>query len=155
MENTRILFEAAREAGVRKIVHISVTRASIDSNLTLLSGQGAPGTASQRAGYPLQHRPPTLVYGREDILVNNIAWLVRKFPAFPIFGSGAYRLQPVFVGDLAHIAADQKLAAENGTIDAIGPDSYSFEAFVRLIASRLKPGIRLVHLPAGAGHRGG
>jgi NADH dehydrogenase len=151
VENTRILFEAARQAGVRKIVHISVTRASLDSNLPYYRGKALQEQLLEGLGVPYSIVRPTLVYGREDILVNNIAWLVRNFPAFPIFGSGMYRLQPVFVGDLAQIAVECSQNSGNAVLDAIGPDGYTFEEFVRLIAARLKPGLRLMHISPALG----
>ena len=90
-------------------------------------------------------------FGREDILVNNIAWLLRKFPVFPIFGTGAYRLQPVFVGDVAEVAVASAKEQGPKTVDAIGPETYSFSEFVNLLASQLNPGVRLVRLPPRAG----
>ena len=47
---------------------------------------------------------PTVIFGFEDILINNIAYLLRKMPLFVILGSGQYRLQPVYVDDVAQIA---------------------------------------------------
>jgi uncharacterized protein YbjT (DUF2867 family) len=143
VENTRILFEAAALAGVKKIVHISVTQPSIDSPLTYYRGKAQQETLLTRLDVPYAIVRPTLVFGIEDILVNNIAWLIRKFPAFPIFGDGGYRVQPVFVGDLATIAIE----SEGGITDAIGPEEYTFEAFVRLIARTLGRRIAFVHLP--------
>lgn len=151
VENTRILFEAARQAGVRKIIHISVTRAALDSNLPYYRGKALQEQLLERLGVPYRIVRPTLVYGREDILVNNIAWLVRTFPAFPIFGRGTYRLQPIFAGDLAHIAVECSQTNGNEIVDAIGPDGYTFEEFVRLIAFSLKPGLRLIHVPPALG----
>ena len=151
VENTRILFEAARQAGVRKIIHISVTHASLDSNLPYYRGKALQEQLLEGLGVPCRIVRPTLVYGREDILVNNIAWLVRNFPAFPIFGNGTYRLQPIFVDDLAHIAVECAQGSGNTVLDAIGPDGYTFEEFVRLIAARLKPSLRLVHIPPALG----
>ena len=151
VENTRTLFEVARTAGVSKIVHISVTRAALDSTLPYYRGKAQQEQILKELGVPYCIVRPTLVYGREDILVNNIAWLVRTFPAFPIFGSGDYRLQPIFVGDLARIAVECANSPGDDLLDATGPDTYTFEEFVRLIASRLKPGIRLVHVPSGLG----
>jgi NADH dehydrogenase len=151
VQNTQTLFECARRAGVRKIVHISVTQASIQSRLPYYQGKGRQEQALIDSGISYSIIRPTLVYGLEDILVNNIAWLIWKFPFFPIFGSGRYRLQPIFVGDLASIAVSS--AAEPGSIslDAVGPEVYTFEEMVGLMASRIKPGVRLVHLAPSTG----
>ncbi len=151
VQNTNTLFECARRAGVRKIVHISVTQASVNSRLPYYQGKGLQEQALIDSGVPYSIVRPTLVFGKEDILVNNIAWLIRTFPVFPIFGSGKYRLQPVFVGDLASIAVSSAGEAGPALLDAIGPEVFTFEEMVRLMASRIKPGIKLVHLAPATG----
>jgi uncharacterized protein YbjT (DUF2867 family) len=91
---------------------------------------------------------PSLVFGHGDILVNNMAWLLRRFPLFPIFGSGQYRLQPVHVDDVASLA----IAAQAGqVIDAVGAETFTFEAFIHLMASALGSRAQLVHFPPGLG----
>ena len=80
---------------------------------------------------------PTVIFGTEDILINNVAFLLRKFPAFIIPGDGRYRLQPVYVEDLAQIVVEAGQRSENMTIDAVGPESYQFEELIRLIAKTL------------------
>lgn len=149
--NTTTLFECAREAGVRKIVHISVTQASVESDLPYYRGKARQEQALIDSGVPYSIVRPTLVFGREDILVNNIGWLIRKFPVFPIFGSGKYKVQPVFVEDLARIAVACAREQGNVTLDAIGPETFSFEGLVKLIAERIKPGVRLVHISPSLG----
>ena len=88
VQNTVTLFNCAKAAGIRKIVHISVTHASPDSRLPYYAGKGLQESALINSGVPYSIVRPTLVFGKEDILVNNIAWLIRTFPVFPIFGSG-------------------------------------------------------------------
>lgn len=144
--NTRILFECAAQAKVRKIVHISVTQASLESPLPYYAGKGRQEEALMALGMPYAIVRPTLVFGREDILVNNIAWLMRKFPLFPIAGGGNYRLQPVYVGDLAQIAVEQARGDESGTIDAIGPESYSYRELVELIAQAIDRKVLFVQM---------
>jgi NADH dehydrogenase len=147
VDNTGILFECAARAGVGKIVHISVTHASPDSALPYYAGKGRQEALLKQAGIPYAIVRPTLVYGREDILVNNIAWLIRRFPLFPIAGDGTYRLQPIYVGDLAAIAFERALEATSSTIDAIGPETYTYRAFVAHIASTLDRRSRLFYVP--------
>lgn len=151
VENTTLLFRCARDAGIEKIVHISVTHASLDSNLPYYAGKARQEEALRQCGLPYAILRPTLVFGKEDILVNNIAWLIRKFPVFPIFGAGDYRLQPVYVADLAEIAAACAREPGSQALDVIGPEMYTFAQFVRTIAARLKPGIKLLHVPPGLG----
>ncbi len=135
LENTEILFRCAVEAGVEKIVQISVTNNSLDSKLPYYRGKALQEKMVTTTGLPYAIVRPTLVFGVEDILVNNIAWLIRKFPAFPIFGDGTYRVQPIFVEDLARIAVE----SGEGVLDAVGPEIFTFEEFLRLIAARLSP----------------
>lgn len=150
VQNTVTLFDCAKKAGVGMIVHISVTNASVDSALPYYAGKGLQEKALTECGLPYNIVRPTLVFGKEDILVNNITWLIRKFPVFPIFGSGSYRLQPVFVEDLAAIAVESA-QSKSTTIDAIGPETFTFKAFVRLIADKIKPQVKLLHLPPAVG----
>lgn len=151
VENTAVLFDCARRAGVEKIVHISVTNASLESNLPYYHGKGRQEQELHACGVPYAIVRPTLVFGREDILVNNIAWCIRKFPFFPIFGRGDFRLQPVYVADLAEIAVS--CAGLPGSIqtDALGPETYSFKTFVQQMVGELRPGLPLVHLPPQSG----
>ncbi len=151
VQKTKTLFECARQAGVQRIVHISVTNASTSSELPYYAGKGLQEQALIDCGLPYSIVRPTLVFGDEDILVNNIAWLVRKFPLFPIFGDGQYRVRPVFAADLAGIAVESARRPGSETIDAIGPEEYTFEDFVRLIAKTIKPRETLFHLPPAPG----
>jgi NADH dehydrogenase len=151
LRNTRALFACAREAGVKRIVHISVTNATADSRLPYYAGKARQEEMLAETGLPHSIVRPTLVFGKEDILVNNMAWLIRKFPVFPIFGSGRYRVQPVFVGDLAALAVEQGQQSSNVILDAIGPDSFTFEELVRLMAAELGRTTRFVHVPPSAG----
>ncbi len=144
VKNTRILFNCATRAGVRKIVHISVTHASADSPLPYYAGKGRQEELLRLAGAPYAIVRPTLVFGEEDILVNNIAWLIRKFPLFPVAGDGMYRLQPVYVADLAAIAVAQAHETDSMTVDAIGPKSYTYRELVELIANAVDRRIFLV-----------
>ena len=151
VSNTATLFECARRAGVRKIVHISVTNALAETTLPYYRGKAAQEQALIRSGVSWGIVRPTLVFGKEDILVNNIAWLIRRFPIFPMFGSGGYRLQPVYVGDLAGIAIASARAPEPAAIDAVGPEIFTFEELVRLIAAKIRPGVRVVRMPPALG----
>ena len=151
VRNTATLFACAKGAGIQKIVHISVIHASTSSDLPYYAGKGMQEQALIDCGVPYSIVRPTLVFGDEDILVNNIAWLMRKFPLFPIFGDGQYRVQPIFVEDLAAIAVESASRQGSEAIDAIGPENYTFEDFVRLIARTLKPREILFHVPPAMG----
>lgn len=134
VRNTLVLFEAARQAGVKRIVHISITNPSEDSPLEYFSGKARLEHALQEFGISHAILRPTVVFGKEDILINNIAWALRHLPVFGMFGDGCYRLQPIYVDDLAALVVEQGKHAESGTIDAIGPETFTYRDLVTVIA---------------------
>ncbi len=135
--NTRTLIRAAVEAGVRRIVHVSITNPSADSPLPYFAGKALNEQVVIESGLSYAILRPTVLFGVEDILINNIAWLLRHFPVFALPGDGSYRLQPVFVDDLAELAVNTGYAQEDVLWDAVGPDIFTFEALVRLIGSTI------------------
>jgi NADH dehydrogenase len=151
LENTRTLFQCAKNAGVRKIVHISVTNPSGQDELPYYKGKALQEKELKELGVAYTIVRPTLVFGKEDILVNNIAWTIRKFPIVPIFRSGMYKVQPVFVEDLATIAVEASGSEGSGTIDAIGPETYTYAAFLELIARELNRNVAFFHTSPSAG----
>ncbi|MBZ0204046.1 MAG: NAD(P)H-binding protein [Ignavibacteria bacterium] len=151
LKNTEILFNCAKQAGVKRIVQISVTRASLDSELPYYRGKAVQEQILKQCGVPYSIIRPTLVFGKEDILVNNIAWLIRKSPVFPLFGGGSYRVQPVFAEDLAQIAVEETANSPGRTIDAIGPETFTFREFTHLIAKKLNRKILFLSVPSAVG----
>ena len=149
VENTRKLIRAAVDAGVQRIVHISITNPSPDSHLPYFWGKAANEQAVIDSGLSYAILRPTVLFGKEDILINNIAWLLRRFPVFAIPGDGSYRLQPVFVDDLAALAVEVGYAQDNIVWDAVGPDIFTFEEMVRLIGHTLGLNRGLLHIPPG------
>ena len=147
VENTRKLVRAAVQAGVQRIVHISITNPSAESYLPYFWGKAANEQAVMESGLSYAILRPTVLFGTEDILINNIAWLLRRFPFFAIPGDGNYRLQPVFVDDLAELAVDVGYAQDNILWDAVGPDIFTFEEMVRLIGQTLGLNRDLLHVP--------
>jgi len=133
VENTRILMKAAAEAGVNRIVHISITNPSPDSPLPYFWGKFANEKTVIGSGLSYAILRPTVLFGTEDILINNIAWLLRRFPFFALPGDGSYRLQPVYVEDLADLAVEYGRRNENIVTDAVGPDIFTFREMVQLI----------------------
>jgi uncharacterized protein YbjT (DUF2867 family) len=144
--NTRALIRAAEQTGVRRFVHVSIANPSEDSPLAYYHGKAVLESALAQSALSWAIIRPTVIFGLEDILINNIAWMVRHFPVFAVPGSGDYQLQPVFVEDLAQIAINAARKQENITIDAVGPETYSFNEIVRLIASALGRNVRISHV---------
>jgi len=132
--NTRILAGAAVEAGVRKIVHISVSNPSPDSHLDYYAGKARTEEIVRNSGLRWAIVRPTLVFGAGDILINNIAWLLRRMPLFLIPGDGGYRVQPVAIEDVAEIATWAAEQSDNVTVDAAGPDTVTYGELVEGIS---------------------
>jgi NADH dehydrogenase len=133
VENTRTLFEAAKAAGVERIVHVSITNPSQASPLEYFRGKAELEQALIGTGIPYAILRPAVLFGREDILINNIAWMLRKMPIFGLFGQGNYGIQPIYVDDLAKLAVEQGQSRENIIIDAIGPESFTYRELVQTI----------------------
>ncbi len=137
VENSLILFEAAKKAGIKRIVHISITNPSETSPFEYFRGKAMLEKAVKGSGLPYAILRPAVLFGREDILINNIAWLLRKFPVFGVFGKGDYRLQPIYVQDLAELVFTQGQAAVNTVIDAVGPETFTFMQLVETIGKAI------------------
>lgn len=147
VENTRTLVNAAKAAGVKRIVHISIANPSAESHLPYYWGKAANEKAVIDSGIPYAILRPTVLIGKEDILINNIAFLLRRFPFFFIPGDGSYGIQPVYVDDLAELAVEGVYSKDSYIIDAVGPDSYSFKDFVRLIGEKVGVQRPLISVP--------
>ena len=152
VENTATLFEAAVRAGVGRIVHFSVTNASHSSELPYFKGKAQVEDMLKGIGVPYAVIRPTLVYGDGDVLLNNMAWALRRFPAFPVCGAGYYPVQPVYAADVAAQAVEAGSQSDNSIADAAGPDTFSFEELLRLVASAMGVRSRLVRMPPWLGH---
>lgn len=149
VENSKILIRAAEEAGVRRIVHISITNPSEASPFPYFKGKALAERAITESRLSYAIIRPTVIFGLEGILFNNIAWLLRKFPLFAIPGSGGYRIQPVFVEDVAEMAVSAGHRDENVVTDVVGPEVFTFEELVRLIAHAIHRKSRIIHVNPG------
>ena len=149
VENTKTLVDAAIRAGVQRIVHISITNPSADSPLAYFKGKALVEDAIIGSGLAYNIIRPTLIFGAEDVLINNIAWFLRRFPFFPVPGNGDYPVQPVHVEDVAEMAAGVAERGENTIQDCVGPETYTYEQLIRLIAGRVGSKTKIVHLPPG------
>ncbi len=147
VENTRILIGAAKQAGVRRIVHVSITNPAEDSSLPYFRGKAQVERAVQESGLSYAILRPAVIFGPEDILINNIAWFLRTFPLFGVPGRGDYGLQPIFVEDMADLVVDAATRSDNFISDAVGPETFGFEELVRLIARTIRRPSRIMHVP--------
>jgi len=132
--NTLALFAAAKQAGVERVVHVSITNPDEGCPLEYFSGKGRLERALIESGLSYAILRPTVLFGKEDILINNIAWALRHLPVFGLFGDGRYRLQPIYVDDLAALAVEQGQRNSNTIVDAIGPETFTYRDLVETIA---------------------
>lgn len=152
VHNTLILFEAAKKAGVRRIVHISITNPSEDSRLEYFRGKATLEKALVNSGISHAILRPAVLFGKEDILINNIAWTLRRLPVFGVFGNGRYRLQPIYVDDLARLAVEQGRSQENTIVNAIGPETFSYRELVATIGQLIGRERPIVSVPPWFGY---
>ena len=147
--NAKTLFDAAKQAGVARIVHISITNPDRNSDLPYFRGKAEMEDHLRSLGLSYCILRPTVLFGKEDILINNITWSLRYLPVFGVFGDGRYRLQPIYVDDLAKAAVLAIHERSNATIDAIGPETFRYVAMVEMIAAEIGAHPRIVFLPPG------
>jgi NADH dehydrogenase len=155
VRNSRTLFEAAKNAGVERIVHVSITNPSIDSDLEYFRGKAELEDALRATDLPHSILRPTVLFGKEDILINNIAWMLRKFPVIGVFGDGEYRLQPIHVDDLAELAVDHGAHKGNELVDAIGPETFTYRRLVKEIGRIIGRPRPVVRVPPAVGYHVG
>lgn len=151
VRNTKILFEAAGQAGVRRIVHISITNPSENSPFEYFRGKAILENELKTSGLSYAILRPAVIFGNEDILINNIAWLLRNFPIFGIFGDGNYRLQPIYVEDLAKIAVKAGESDDNVVINCIGPETFTYRNLVETIGTAFGKKRPLISVSPGLG----
>ncbi|NTU63485.1 MAG: NAD(P)H-binding protein [Chloroflexi bacterium] len=152
VENTLKLFEAARQAGVSRVVHTSITNLSEDSPLEYFNGKAVLERALKESRLSYAILRPNMLFGHEDILINNIAWTLRKLPVFGIFGNGQYRLQPMHVDDFADLAVAQGKDRSDRVIDAIGPETFTYRRLVEEIGNIIGVKRPIVAVPPAIGY---
>jgi NADH dehydrogenase len=152
VRNTLVLFEAARRAGVQRIVHVSITNPSEGCGLEYFEGKAILEKALIESGTSHAILRPAVLFGKEDVLINNIAWVLRRLPVFGVFGDGRYRIQPIYVDDLAALAVEQGKVRENLIINAIGPETFTFRELVARIGEIIGKPRPVVSVPPRLGY---
>jgi uncharacterized protein YbjT (DUF2867 family) len=135
VENSRVLFDAAARVGIQRIVHVSITHADPASPYPYFRGKGEVEEYLKATNVPYAIARPAILFGGSGVLINNIAWLLRRVPVFAIGGRGDYRIRPIHVDDLARLCADLGGRADSVTLDAVGPESVTFRDMVAAIRS--------------------
>lgn len=152
VRNTRILFDAAARAGVRRVVHVSILHAERAPHLAYYKGKAELEAALRATGLSHAILRPGVLFGRFDIFVNNIAWVLRRLPIFGVFGDGRYGIQPMHVDDMADLCVAQGELREDTRVDAIGPERFEYRGLVRRIAEIIGVKRAIVPVPPGVGY---
>ncbi len=148
ISNSRALFHAAKRAGVRRVVHISIANPSIESPLPYYRGKVLVERALAEVGIAYSIVRPTWIFGREhEVLANNIAWILRRMPIFALPGDGHYPVQPVHIDDLARICEHAAFVDGDAILDAAGPETMSFDELVQTIRRAVGARVPILHLP--------
>lgn len=145
IENTFTMLQAAKKANVRRFIHLSVSNPDINSKLPYYRGKAKVEKLVKDSGLSYSILQPTLIFGKEELLVNNIVWLLRHLPLFIIPGKGDYRLQPIHVEDLAKLAAKAASSDENRVTPAAGPDVLSFTELIHFLAQAVGSRAHILH----------
>jgi uncharacterized protein YbjT (DUF2867 family) len=154
--NSRALFAAAADAGVRRIVHVSITNPAADSPFPYFRGKAAVEEALQATGLPYSILRPAVLFGGDGVLLNNIAWLLRRLPVFAVGGRGDYRIRAIHVDDLARLAVDNghvrgsQTLIGNAVVDAVGPERPTFRQLVTSIRDAVGSRARILPAPGPA-----
>lgn len=147
VENSRGLFNAARNAGVQKIVHISILHPSASSAYPYFRGKALVERALAETGLPHAILRPSVLFDERGVLLNNIAWLLRRLPVFAVGGTGRYRIRPIHVEDLATLALEASAWPEDRIVDAVGPERPTFVELVEQIRDAVGSRARVVRVP--------
>jgi NADH dehydrogenase len=150
VERSAALFEAARAAGVERIVHISITNPSASSPYSYYRGKAAVEAALRAVGTPAAVLRPGILFGGDGVLINNIAWLLRRLPVFAVGGDGSYRIRPIHIDDLARLCVEAGAGRDDVVLDAVGQERPTFLELVREIKAAVSSSSVIVKMPAAA-----
>lgn len=132
-QNSKLLIDCAREAGVKKVVFTSHTQTSVDSPFPYIREKAKVEKYLKESGLGWGIVKPCAIFGRtpeESIMINNMCYLIKRFPFFPLPGDGNYYFQFVHAQDMAELIVGCLQSDKNYEIDAVGPDKVSFKAIV-------------------------
>ena len=141
-----IVAQAAADAGVGALVHISAIGADAHSDAEY--GQSkAGGEAAVHAAFPAAViLRPSIVFGREDQFINRFAGLIRMLPVVPVIGA-ATKFQPVFAGDVAKAVAAALVHQDGRVLELGGPEIFSMMELNRWIAKAIGRDPLFVEVP--------
>ena len=142
------LIAAARQAGVAQFIYVSGAAADENSTHPGFRAKGRAERAIRESGLSYTIFRPSLVYGREDKVVNGLARAIRFAPVMGVPGTGRQNVQPVLVDDLAAcVALAVSGRGRNQTYDIGGPDLMTFDEMMKVIMDASGHRRLLFHIP--------
>ncbi|MGH7545982.1 MAG: complex I NDUFA9 subunit family protein [Gemmatimonadota bacterium] len=145
---TTNVLAAAREAGVRRFVQMSALGAKSGGTEYHRTKHEAEERV-RRAGIPFAILRPSLIFGRASPVVQLWLRMVRLSPVVPVLGDGRYRLQPVFVDDVAaaFVRAAERSELTDGVYEIAGPEVLTYDEVLDAVAQAMGKRIRKWHIP--------
>lgn len=147
------LARLSRDNGVQQLIHLSGIGSDATSPSPYIRSRGEGERAVREAFPDATLIRPAIMFGPDDAFLNTILKLLLRLPAYPMFGSGATRLQPVHVEDVATaIARALSREVRGATVECGGPRVYTYRELLATIAraAGLRP--RLVPVAFAAWH---
>lgn len=145
--NSRTLFDAARSAGIQRVVHVSITHPSADSPLPYFRGKALVEQHLAESGLSHAILRPAVLFGGDGVLINNIAWLLRRLPVFAVGGRGSYRIRAIHVEDLARLCVAHGAERPDTVLDAVGPERPTFLEMITEIRDTVQSRSRILFVP--------
>ncbi len=147
VERSSALFDAARRAGVRRIVHLSVANPSLDSPYAYFRAKAQAEAALHTCGVPAAIVRPALIFGGATVLLDNLAWVLRRSPVFGVAAGGGFRVRPVHADDVARLCVELGGHADQVTVDAVGPERPTFRELIVQVRDAAGARCLLVPMP--------
>ena len=149
VRGTRAVVDAARTAGVRRIVYLSFLRARPDCGSAYHESKWAAEEIVRGSGLDYTILKSGVIYGRGDHLLDHVSRALYTFPFFPLVGLRPTRLRPVFVDDVVRLAQaaviDHRLS--RGTIAVLGPEELGAGDAIRRIATAVGRTVPVIPAP--------
>lgn len=150
VRNSLALIDRAARSGVRRMVHVSIMNPSHDSPYTYHRGKAVVEDALRASGMQYAIVRPSVLFGGNEILLNNVAWLLRRLHVFAVPGDGRYPVRPTHVEDLADLMVELGSGVGAQVRDAGGPETFEFGELVALIRAACGARALVVNLPKRA-----
>lgn len=146
---TRNVVDAARLWGIPRFVHMSALGARAGGPAGYFDSKGRAEDCVRQSGLRWTIFRPSVIFGPGDAFLNELAGILRTAPLMPVPGDGKYRLQPVFVGDVAKGFGDALLRPDTETrvFEVGGPERFSYGELLDMIAASVGRRARKLHVP--------